>query len=642
MAYAIDHPSPATIILITGDRDFAYAVSLLRRRRYNVVLICHAYPGPHRSLLWQVGQRVDWNTEILGLKTGAVAVRRWRASSISSQSSSLVGSARSEPTTPSSPRHSFTSRKSASPATTIVSLASSEEASCTSPPTSPEIDTMELAKLDERALQPTSKDICAVLSNVRPLKALRDAFQPMPLVYPSPRILPTRTTSAMAAVGPCSLSTDALSCQAVVRRSGSLGMTTSRIDPSCFKPLVRTLRAMQDMGVARPLRTHLGLVMPLGDKEVYAKAGVRHFKQYICKAEAADLVDVGGAGPDAWVALKETSRVHYRAPKSTQESSVLPSDTESFSDRLPSPLPANVHVPELPPSAFRPLVRLLRALKQTGDPRPRRSLVSMNLVLQDPDVFRKAGVAWFEEYSAAAEAAGVVEMGGQADAWIALAEPEHASVSPVDGHRGPAATTPLVAAALCSESQSAQHAASGMASTQFSPLLKVLRGRSSMGLANLSENNLVRSVLDEDPWALRKAGVFCASEYMKLAKEAGIVEVTGSGKVYLAAAYGVDDIESGKRPTDPTSTLPLQSTDIAPYGHVFAPLIDALLHYKNAGYPRPTRSEVNVRMLAIDPQLYRRVRMARFKDYSLAAYDAGIVKLGGADGDTWIALANAY
>ena len=55
------------------------------------------------------------------------------------------------------------------------------------------------------------------------------------------------------------------------------------------------------MGVARPLRTHLGLVMPLGDKAVYAKAGVRHFKQYICKAEAADLVDVGGTGPNALV-----------------------------------------------------------------------------------------------------------------------------------------------------------------------------------------------------------------------------------------------------------------------------------------------------------------------------------------------------
>ena len=47
-------------------------------------------------------------------------------------------------------------------------------------------------------------------------------------------------------------------------------------------------------------------------------------------------------------------------------------------------------------------------------------------------------------------------------------------------------------------------------------------------------------------------------------------------------------------------------------------------------------------MLAIDPPLYRRVGMTRFKDYSVAAYNAGIVKLGGVDGDTWIALADTY
>ena len=35
-------------------------------------------------------------------------------------------------------------------------------------------------------------------------------------------------------------------------------------------------------------------------------------------------------------------------------------------------------------------------------------------------------------------------------------------------------------------------------------------------------------------------------------------------------------------------------------------------------------------------------RMTRFKDYSLAAYNAGIVKLGGVDGDTWIALADTH
>jgi len=48
MAHAIDHPAPGTIMLISGDRDFVYAVSTLRLRRYRVIVIAslqiHQYP----------------------------------------------------------------------------------------------------------------------------------------------------------------------------------------------------------------------------------------------------------------------------------------------------------------------------------------------------------------------------------------------------------------------------------------------------------------------------------------------------------------------------------------------------------------------------------------------------------------------
>ncbi|KAI6109885.1 limkain-b1-type NYN domain-containing protein, partial [Pisolithus sp. B1] len=38
-AFAVDHPPPATVILVAGDRDYAYALSTLRLRNYKVVLI---------------------------------------------------------------------------------------------------------------------------------------------------------------------------------------------------------------------------------------------------------------------------------------------------------------------------------------------------------------------------------------------------------------------------------------------------------------------------------------------------------------------------------------------------------------------------------------------------------------------------
>ena len=47
MAHAIDNPAPMTIILISGDRDFVYAVSILSLRQYRVVLLAPraAYGG---------------------------------------------------------------------------------------------------------------------------------------------------------------------------------------------------------------------------------------------------------------------------------------------------------------------------------------------------------------------------------------------------------------------------------------------------------------------------------------------------------------------------------------------------------------------------------------------------------------------
>ncbi|OBZ75647.1 hypothetical protein A0H81_04559 [Grifola frondosa] len=64
LTYAIDTPAPATIILISGDRDFVYAVSVLRLRRYHVVLV--APHAAHYSLRSQSSVVVDWDSDVLG------------------------------------------------------------------------------------------------------------------------------------------------------------------------------------------------------------------------------------------------------------------------------------------------------------------------------------------------------------------------------------------------------------------------------------------------------------------------------------------------------------------------------------------------------------------------------------------------
>ena len=52
MAFINDNPPPATTVLISSDRDFAYLLSTVRWRKYNVVLISNSFMT-HESLTAQ-------------------------------------------------------------------------------------------------------------------------------------------------------------------------------------------------------------------------------------------------------------------------------------------------------------------------------------------------------------------------------------------------------------------------------------------------------------------------------------------------------------------------------------------------------------------------------------------------------------
>ncbi|KAF9050673.1 DUF537-domain-containing protein [Hymenopellis radicata] len=64
--YALENPiSSTTIVLITGDRDFAYAVATLRLRQYRVVVISPSIPSPHCSLTFHASVAMDWNATVM-------------------------------------------------------------------------------------------------------------------------------------------------------------------------------------------------------------------------------------------------------------------------------------------------------------------------------------------------------------------------------------------------------------------------------------------------------------------------------------------------------------------------------------------------------------------------------------------------
>lgn len=63
LTFAMDNPAPAVIMLISGDRDFVYAVSVLRHRKYDVVLVIPPQ-GAHITLKHQANVVLEWKYDI--------------------------------------------------------------------------------------------------------------------------------------------------------------------------------------------------------------------------------------------------------------------------------------------------------------------------------------------------------------------------------------------------------------------------------------------------------------------------------------------------------------------------------------------------------------------------------------------------
>lgn len=68
LAYAIDQPAPATVVLISGDRDFAYPLGVLRNRGYNVVLVTPPI-GAVPILEASANIVMSWRQDVLGVQT---------------------------------------------------------------------------------------------------------------------------------------------------------------------------------------------------------------------------------------------------------------------------------------------------------------------------------------------------------------------------------------------------------------------------------------------------------------------------------------------------------------------------------------------------------------------------------------------
>ncbi|TFY68934.1 hypothetical protein EVJ58_g724 [Rhodofomes roseus] len=336
MAYAIDTQAPATIILISGDRDFVYAVSVLCLRQYRLIVL--APHAAHASLKAQASVVYSWPADVVPEAPSADGAKS-RSGTIADYFRS-----RSEPTATRTNRH-IPASPPLSPATQKRPIPTSVPSdSALLRPTAP-------SWVPGESSSPTASNLGLPLSSGTPSSDVtavdpeadapvilpsstetRDSYFNTPYQQPSPSPSPKRDTlnvppktwatlaasdaarwglSADAPTFTSKLgSTDALSSAFPSSSPSPPVDLTKRSVPPPLRPLVKVLKQRLKEGVPQVAYSELGTLLRQELPTVYEQAGVSKLKEYSCLAEEAGVVIItenvygpGGVDGQRWVSL---------------------------------------------------------------------------------------------------------------------------------------------------------------------------------------------------------------------------------------------------------------------------------------------------------------------------------------------------
>jgi hypothetical protein len=384
LAYAIDNPAPSTIILISCDRDFAYAVSILRLRRYRVVII--SPPSIHSSLKVQASIHVDWTSDVLGLELSSDA---WNNSTPES---------RSIPLSPAKRRISNASTKRIFPPLPSTS----QNAQPMQPETAEHVEVDIMTHISEARSRRKSVTVQPppTMHSKNGTEAENGQVLSLDIIEhtendrsSSPFEPPSRAESAPAAM---ELDYGVLSSPSV---------TVNGIDDS-----------RSPHGIATPPS------LPTVSKEPESTLDLSSFQTTQTIAISPNMAPspvpapVFSSSPGLGLAPSITN-----TPAATQLSALpaVPQATSitGFSPSLATAAQDN----QATLQKFGPLIESLDAHRRRGSLRPLRSTIAVDIASKDNAVYRRAGVQRFSQYSQLAEKEGVITLGGsQGSAWISL------------------------------------------------------------------------------------------------------------------------------------------------------------------------------------------------------------------------------
>ena len=373
LAHAIDTPAPATIILISGDRDFAYAVSTLRLRRYRVVVISAGEVPVHPSLKAHASIFLDWHTDVLLSEVVDEGL----------YFPVLRSNKDAKPLAASSPsrRYSMASAQGRS---------GSEDTG---------IDIMDHLHLRDSGTttERLSRDVNS---------ASNHSYSPDSRVDgPRSSRAPSRTESAPAAVylrSDFSPASTALSDNPIDFNSNTPVQPSRSRTPSQLEALGSFLSSPQIKKGAQDGNTTVGRLPSalLPDSASF----VVQYPQHPLTATTV-----------------QTTSTDTTVPPSLESAKPVNTAPQASSKECPPAITAPIQSRKSIPPGFEPLIQKLESYRSQGVLRPFRSKVALELATPTTAVYRRVGVERFGQYADMAVKAGIIELGGkEGGAWIAL------------------------------------------------------------------------------------------------------------------------------------------------------------------------------------------------------------------------------
>ncbi|KAF5378928.1 hypothetical protein D9757_008743 [Collybiopsis confluens] len=434
LTFAMDNPArppSTTIMILSGDRDFTYTLSILRMRRYKVVIV--APSNVHPSLREQASEFFEWSGSVLSRVHERETSQFGRA--LSSRTLTATGS-----DTSANIQTMYNANSSAALPTPPGSIPP--------PPRLPTTGSLSMNRTESGAPTQNSNKISSrspgVLTDQKPTM---QAGPPPEVPASTPDFAPAPVWKSRHQYPPAYQPSSSVDSRSPPPQ-GSLafGKLTSAVDDNVSSQLEEEDRQRDAPVPAAPvvpfpllsLRSRSPepisarsseVLMSSGDVPVPLPASA-DTRRWVPKASASPYVqerDTNGfsphAGPSSGAAgnSSESWVPSLRKPDSSFDSRSTPLERPTSQSVPPGPFSI--------PEPYQSLVQQLERLRLNGILYPLRSQVALNLVHRDQQVYKQAGHTRFKEFAAEAEKRELVVLGGKdGTAWIRLRRELYGSI----------------------------------------------------------------------------------------------------------------------------------------------------------------------------------------------------------------------